>query len=196
MLRLPLARNAHPGTGRLRKKEAFTISDYLTVWEDDAPIYRPTVHYAYLPSDATIASLHEFCMRNYHLQPKTRIMNDEIISGKDELGVLLLGHDLNGWWVGSQLDIHKARRLVPGQNATTLQVAASILGALFWSIKNPYKGLCVPDDLPHREVLEVANPYLGPTPSIHSDRTPLKHWNDPFEHFGRPRPSEEKVVSG
>ncbi|MCS6849146.1 MAG: saccharopine dehydrogenase NADP-binding domain-containing protein [Anaerolineae bacterium] len=177
----------------VRHGEAFTISDYLTVWDDDVPIYRPTVHYAYLPSDAAIASLHEFRMRNYRLQPKVRIMNDEIVSGKDELGVLLLGHDLNGWWVGSQLDIHEARRLVPHQNATTLQVAAAILGALFWLIKNPYKGLCVPDDLPHKEVLEIANPYLGPTPSMHTDWTPLKHWHDPFEHFGRPRPHDEDV---
>ena len=177
----------------IRHGEAFTISDYLTVWEDGVPVYRPTVHYAYLPTDAAIASLHEFRMNHYRLQPRVRIMNDEIISGKDELGVLLLGHDLNGWWVGSQLDIHEARRLVPHQNATTLQVAAAVLGALVWLIKNPCKGLCVPDNLPHREILEVANPYLGPVPSVHTDWTPLKQWNDPFEHYGRPRPHDEDI---
>lgn len=177
----------------IRHGEAFTISDHLTVWKDGEPIYRPTVHYAYLPSDATIASLHEFRMNHYHLQPRVRIMNDDIISGKDELGVLLLGHDLNGWWVGSQLNIHEARQLVPHQNATTLQVAAAVLGALVWLIKNPRRGLCVPDDLPHDEVLEVAKPYLGPMPSLHADWTPLKHWNDPFEHFGRPRPHPDDV---
>src|ERR687890_251361 len=52
-------------------------------------------------------------------------MADDIVSGADELGVLLLGHDLNGWWTGSQLDIKEARALVPHQNATTLQVAAA-----------------------------------------------------------------------
>jgi homospermidine synthase len=30
------------------------------------------------------------------------------------------------WWIGSLLDIHEARQLVPHQNATTLQVAISI----------------------------------------------------------------------
>lgn len=177
----------------IRHGEAFTISDYLTVWKDGEPIYRPTVHYAYLPTDAAIASLHEFRMGNYEMPPKVRIMNDEIISGKDELGVLLMGHDLNAWWTGSQLDIHEARKLVPHQSATTLQVAASVLGAVTWMIRNPRKGLCVPDNLPHREVLEVAKPYLGPTPSMHTDWTPLKNWNDPFEHFGRPRPHENDV---
>lgn len=177
----------------VRHGEAFTISDHLTVWDAGAPIYRPTVHYAYLPADAALASLHELKMNAYVLQDRQRIMTDEIISGKDELGVLLLGHDLGGWWTGSQLDIHEARRLVPHQNATTLQVAASVLGAAAWMIRNPRQGLCVPDDLPYQDVLDVANPYLGPCPSIQTDWTPLKNRFDPFERFGKPRPSDEDV---
>ena len=74
------------------------------------------------------------------MQDCERIMTDEIISGKDELGVLLMGHDLNGWWTGSQLDIHEARQLVPHHNATTLQVAASVTGALAWMVRNPRRG--------------------------------------------------------
>jgi homospermidine synthase len=179
----------------VRHGEAFTISDHLTVWDAErgAPIYRPTVHYAYLPTDAAMASLHELKMRNYQMQECERIMTDEIISGKDELGVLLLGHDLNGWWVGSQLDIHETRRLDPHQNATTLQVAASVLGALAWMIRNPRKGLLVPDDLPHDEVLAVANPYLGPCPSLQTDWTPLKNRVDLYEKYGRPLPDAEDL---
>jgi homospermidine synthase len=178
----------------VRHGEAFTICDHLTAWEEGRPIYRPTVHYAYLPTDAAIASLHELKMRGYKLQPRQRIMNDEILSGMDELGVLLMGHDLNGWWTGSQLDIHEARRLTPHQNATTLQVAASVLGAVFWMIRNPRRGFNVPDDLPHDEVLKVANPYLGPCPSIQSDWTPLKNRFDPFERWkARGRPADEDV---
>lgn len=177
----------------IRHGEALTISDHLTVWDGEVPLCRPTVHYAYQPCDAAIASLWELKMNGYQLQPRQRIMNDEIIDGKDELGVLLLGHDLNGWWTGSQLDIHEARRLVPHQNATTLQVAASILGAVTWMIKQPRQGLCVPDDLPHHEVLAVANPYLGPCPSVPTDWTPLKNRFDPFEKFARPRPAAEDM---
>ncbi len=177
----------------VRHGEAFTISDYLTVWDGQQPAYRPTVHYAYHPADAAINSLHELKMRNFALQPNLRILADDIIEGKDELGVLLLGHDLNGWWVGSQLDIHETRQLVPGQNATTLQVAASVLGAVFWMIRNPQQGFNVPDNLPHRAVLEVANPYLGPSPSLQTDWTPLKHRWDPFTAWGRPAPSADDV---
>jgi homospermidine synthase len=170
----------------IRHGEAFTICDHLTVWEGQIPVYRPTVHYAYLPTDAALASAHELKMRNWVLQDQQRIMNDDIIEGRDELGVLLLGHDLNGWWVGSQLDIHEARRLVPGQNATTLQVAASILGALMWMLDNPDAGFNVPDDLPHEEILRVAAPYLGPCPSVQTDWTPLRHRYEPFAQFGKP----------
>jgi len=180
----------------VRHGEAFTISDHLTVWDEKTgkPIYRPTVHYAYLPTDAAMDSLHELKMSGYILQENQRIMNDEIISGMDELGVLLMGHDLNGWWVGSQLDIHETRQLTPHQNATTLQVAASALGAAVWMIKNPRRGLCVPDDLPDDEVLGVANPYLGPCPSVQTDWTPFKNRFDPFEKFSqRRRPSEEDL---
>lgn len=139
----------------VRHGEAFTISDHLTVWDETTgkPIYSPTVHYAYLPTDAAMDSLHELKMSGYELQVNQRIMNDEIISGMDELGVLLMGHDLNGWWVGSQLDIHETRQLTPHQNATTLQVAASALGAAIWMIKNPRRGLCVPDDLDRKSVV-------------------------------------------
>lgn len=177
----------------VRHGEAFTLSDYLTVWDEQKPIYRPTVHYAYQPCDAAIASLHELRGQNYDQQTTERIMTNEIIDGKDELGVLLLGHDLNGWWVGSQLNIHEARELVPGQNATTLQVAAAILGALSWMIRNPRRGLNIPDQLPHREILDAASPYLGPTTSMHTDWTPLKNHYDAFGLFSQPRPRDEDV---
>jgi homospermidine synthase len=171
----------------VRHGESFTISDHLTVWQHGRPVYRPTVHYAYLPTDAAMASLHECQMTGYRLQTAQRIMTDEITGGMDELGVLLLGHDLNGWWVGSQLDIHEARELVPHQNATTLQVAASVLGAIHWIVRHPNRGYCVPDQLDHREVLSVANPYLGPTPSIQTDWTPQQYAYDPFGRF-QPKP--------
>lgn len=172
----------------IRHGEAFTISDHLTVYHQDFAIYRPTVHYAYCPCDSAIASLHELQMRRYKLQPKQRILNDEITSGRDELGCLLMGHPYKSWWIGSLLDIHETRHLVPGQNATTLQVAASVLAALKWIIKNPDQGVCVPDDLPYDEILRDAKPYLGPFVSEAVNWDPLKNWFSPFEHYGRPKP--------
>ncbi len=125
----------------VRHGEAFTISDRLTVWEDGKAIYRPTVHYAYCPCDVAIASLNELRGYNYRLQTKQRIMNDEITSGADILGALLMGHAYNSWWIGSDLSIEESRRLVPHQNATTMQVAISVVAAVMWMIENPAKGV-------------------------------------------------------
>lgn len=157
----------------VRHGEAFTISDFLTVLgEDGSPIYRPTVHYAYWPCAAALASLHALRARHYQLQKKSRIMNDDIVSGVDELGCLLMGHDYKSWWAGTILDIEEARRLVPHQNATTLQVAAAVLGAVLWMMRNPRRGVLIPDQLPQEEIMAVAEPYLGQTPSIPIDWMP------------------------
>ncbi|MCX6799172.1 MAG: saccharopine dehydrogenase NADP-binding domain-containing protein [Candidatus Diapherotrites archaeon] len=160
----------------IRHGEAFGISDRWTVWKDGKPFYRPTVHYAYMPSDETIISLHELRCKNYEMQPNLRILNDkEILSGADILGALLMGHEYNSWWTGSILSIEEARKLVPGQNATTIQVAIGVVAAAMWMIENPKKGFCLPDDLPHDFVLKIAKPYLGEFVSKPYDWTPLNN---------------------
>lgn len=160
----------------IRHAEAFSISDRLTVWDGTRAVYRPTVHYAYMPCDETVSSLHELRCRNYELQPKCRIMSDEISKGEDMLGALIMGHKYNSWWTGSVLSIAESRRLVPHQNATTTQVAIGVVSGVMWMIENPNKGICLPDDLPHDYVLGIAKPYLGRLVSEPSDWTPLKNY--------------------
>jgi homospermidine synthase len=170
----------------VRHGEAFTLSDHLTVWEDGQAVYRPTVHYAYCPCDNAITSLHELRGRDYDLQPRLRIMADEITSGADILGALIMGHRFNSWWTGSHLTIEQSRELVPHQNATTLQVAVSVVAAAKWIIRNPDRGVLAPDDLPHDFILEIARPYLGCNLSVPSDWTPLKGRTSQFQSFNRP----------
>lgn len=165
----------------IRHAEAFSISDRLTVWKNGKPIYRPTVHYAYLPCDETFSSLHELRCRNYELQPRQRIMSDEITSGADILGALIMGHKYNSWWTGSVLGIKESRRLLPHQNATTMQVAIGVVSAIMWMIEHPNKGLCLPDDLPHDYILSIAKPYLGKFVSEASDWTPFKNYQVCFK---------------
>lgn len=159
----------------IRHGEAFGLSDRLTVWKGKKAIYRPTVHYAYMPCHETLSSLSELRGLNYELPSKLRIMGDEITSGADILGALLMGHPYKSWWTGSDLDIKEARRVAPGQNATTLQVAAGIMGAILWMLENPKKGINLPDDLPHDFILNFAKPYLGNFISTPSDWTPVKN---------------------
>jgi len=170
----------------VRHGESFTISDKLTVWKDGKAVYRPTMHYAYCPCDNAIISLHELRGRNYELQPKLRIMNDEITSGADILGALIMGHAYNSWWVGSDLSIEESRRLVPHQNATTMQVAISVVAATMWMIENPEQGVLVPDELPHDYILDISKPYLGRWISKSSDWTPLKDMPNAFKGYNKP----------
>jgi homospermidine synthase len=158
----------------IRHGEAYTMCEHLSVYDDKGnAIYRPTVHYAYCPTDAAIASVHELRWHNWEMQPKQRIMNNEIHSGRDELGVLLMGHDYKSWWTGSQLSIDEARAILPGQSATTLQVASSVMSAIVWMFDEPERGVCVPDDLPWETLLATARPYLGTMFSGPIDWDPL-----------------------
>lgn len=171
----------------VRHGEALSITEKLTVWEGDKAIYRPTVHYAYCPCDTAIASLHELRGTDYRLQSRIRIMTDEIISGADILGALVMGHPYNSWWCGSDLSIEESRKLVPHQNATTMQVAISVVSACVWMIANPQLGVKMPDDLPHEFVLEMSKPYLGKFISTPSDWTPLKHYTNFFRGYNKPQ---------
>ncbi len=170
----------------VRHGEAFTISDKLTVWKNGQAAYRPTMHYAYCPCDEAIASLNEMRGYNYKLNENQRIMNDEITDGADILGALIMGHAYNSWWVGSDLDIHESRRLVPHQNATTMQVAISVVAAAMWMIQHPLEGVRVPDDLPHDFILKVSKPYLGRWISKPSDWTPLQGRDQTFVKYNKP----------
>jgi homospermidine synthase len=98
-----------------------------------------------------------------------------------------MGHPYGAWWTGSDLSIEESRRLVPHQNATTVQVAISVVAAAMWMIENPDRGVCVPDDLPHEYVLKVAKPYLGKWISKPSDWTPLLHYTNTFPGHNNPQ---------
>lgn len=153
--------------------ESISIADYLTHRENGEIVYRPTVHYAYHPCDDAVLSLFEFAGREWIEQTHKRILMDEIVSGIDELGVLLAGHGKGAYWYGSQLSIDQARALVPHNNATSLQVTASVLSGLVWAIENPRAGIREPEEIDFRRNLEIAMPYLGPVVGAYSDWTPL-----------------------
>ena len=123
--------------------------------------YRPTCHYAYHPCDDAVLSLHELAGKNWELQSRRRLMMDEITTGIDELGVLLMGQQGGVYWYGSQLTIDEARRVAPHNNATSLQVTAAVLAGMVWAIEHPRAGIVEPDEIDFARILEIARPYLG-----------------------------------
>jgi homospermidine synthase len=153
--------------------ESISIADYFTLKEGDSVRFRPTTHYAYHPCDDAVLSLHELAGKNWHPQATSRLLMDEIVSGIDELGVLLMGHSLGAYWYGSQLSIEEARHLCPHNNATSLQVTVAVLAGVIYAMENPSLGVVEPDELDFARILDICNPYLGKVVGQYSDWTPL-----------------------
>ena len=153
--------------------ESISISDYLTLRENGRVLYRPTVHYAYHPCDDAVLSVHELAGRQWQMQPSQRLMMHEIVSGTDELGMLIAGHAKGAYWYGSRLSIDEARRLCPYNNATSLQVCIAVLAGMVWCIEHPEEGVVEPEEIDFRRILEICTPYLGSVVGVYSDWTPL-----------------------
>ena len=160
--------------------EAISTADYFTVLENDSVAFRPTVMYAYHPSDDAVLSLRSYAGNNWRWPRKKKIIVDEITRGSDELGALLLGHRRRAYWFGSDLSIAQARELTDGQNATGLQVTAGAFAALVWVLENPHRGILEPEDLDYRRILQLAEPYLGTVHGKYTSWTPLRDRKDPL----------------
>lgn len=162
--------------------ESISIADYLTVGDKENPNYRPTVHYAYSPSKDTLASLEEFKLQNGVFQDKKRVVVDEIVSGIDELGILLMGHAKGAYWYGSRLSTEEAKNIAPHNSATTMQVVAGVVSGMIFAMKNPKCGIIEPEDLPHEEIMNFSKPYLGEMVGEYSNWTPLASQGDVVEN--------------
>jgi homospermidine synthase len=153
--------------------ESISIADYLTVRDGNEVGSRPTCHYAYHPCDDAVLSLHEFAGKNFQLQRRKRLMMEEITKGIDELGVLLMGPPKGVYWYGSRLSIDEARRVVPHNNATSLQVTAAVLAGMVWAIEHPVRGIVEPEEMDYERTLDITRPYLGDVVGTYGDWTPL-----------------------
>ncbi|MBQ1203841.1 MAG: homospermidine synthase, partial [Loktanella sp.] len=160
--------------------EAISIADYYTVGNQAAPTFRPTCHYAYHPCDDAVLSLHEMFGAGRQQQQHEILAPEEIVTGIDELGVLLYGHAKNALWFGSRLSNDEAQTLAPNQNATGLQVTSAVLAGMVWALENPMAGIVETDEMDHMRCLEVQRPYLGPVEAHYTDWTPLQ---DRWDHF-------------
>ena len=154
--------------------ESTSIAELLTLRNADGVVYRPTSYYAYRPSDAAVLSLLEFAERGGRPQSRERVMREEIVSGVDELGVLLMGQSGGAYWYGSQLGIDEARRLCPHNNATTLQVNAPFVAAISWALRHPQAGIVEAETMDHGFMLDFCRPYLGTLAKVRTAWTPLQ----------------------
>jgi len=156
----------------IRHEESYTICRALTLKDSTNKItYKPSVYYIYKPNDSAVASTMEARANNNQVQPTGRLMTDDIVEGRDEVGVTLFFADGDIYWIGSLLDIKEARLLFDNQydniiNATVLQVVAGYIGGIFHLIESieqkKYQGLTFPEDLPVGQFIKRTRPMLGP----------------------------------
>lgn len=164
---------------------------------------RPTVHYAYHPCDDAVMSIHELAGKNWNPQTRQRIMMDDVVSGVDELGVLLGGHE-KGAHDSCALSIHlccQARTgmdrswvstrqecwshpttpqaykslLLPLQELYGLCETQGLLLSLWLALTHTVfsRGIVEPEQMDHKEVLDIINPYMRPVVGAYTDWNPL-----------------------
>lgn len=161
--------------------ESISIADYLSIRDGDETVYRPTCHYAYHPCDDAVLSIHEYAGKGYELQKHHRMVKEEVVSGMDELGVLLCGNDKGVYWYGSRLTIDQARNMAPFNGATSLQTTAGVLGGMVWAIENPDRGVVEPDEMDYQRIFDVAQQYLGEVVGVWDEWSPVANRNRFFE---------------
>lgn len=144
----------------LTHNESISIAESLSIRHNG---YSPTVFYCYNPAPYTTQAIHEWSHSGYpeiKKEQKHVFSSDEIWIGSDTLGVLLMT-DNYSFWYGSRLENIVAENHFPYNNATTLQVTATILSGIEWMLRNPKEGVCEAHTIPSKELLSGIRPFLG-----------------------------------
>lgn len=171
-------------------EETITIAKSLEIKEKNKVIYRPTVIFLYSPCDYSIeymkkAKVEEYIkqkdilhdsktntdpiIRGYKYPNRTQIIYKENInSGTEYVGVLLLGSKFDPVWVGNRIKKHflyKNKKDSYWQTPTITPVSMSALAACCWMIKNKDKGgIYFPDDIDdYNEIISFAEKYISKT---------------------------------
>lgn len=155
-----------------------TTTRFLTLFDNDKIIYRPSAYYVYSPCSAAQKSMELVRQNQYKMLPvQVALRGTDIESGEDAVGSLLIFESdpvermLHNkitppvsLWSGTILSIQQTRALgLKYSGPTTVQVAISILSAIKWMLKNPTRGICFPEDLDHKEILNdsIKDGWLG-----------------------------------
>lgn len=166
-------------------EETITIAKSLEIKDGEEVVYRPTVMFIYSPCDfavkylncarvhSTIAEVQNVdnnqVIRGFKYPKKAEIIyKEQIKSGTEYVGVLLLGSKFNPVWVGNRIKknfLYKKRKSSFWQTPTITPVAMSALSAVCWMIENKDKGgIYFPDDIKeYKKIIRFAEKYISKT---------------------------------
>jgi homospermidine synthase len=153
--------------------EAHSIAQMLTVREHGFLTYCPTVYYAYRPCEKAMQMIDRLRRKVERAREVERAVMQHPVTGQDELGALLI-HNAGAYWYGSTLTVEQAKSLAPCNNATSMQVVATIVASIKWMLLHPYEGVIEPEDVDHDFVLNEALPYLGHVCGVESGWRPAE----------------------
>jgi len=174
-------------------EETISIARNLEVSIEDNVIYRPTVLFVYKPpalaeeymfrsrvnsypgsdSDKPQDGLDfdgRVIMRGHKFPEDWEIVYDQIVSGAEYVGALLMGEGFDPVWTGNRLEINSLKKKANKkrlywQTPTITPVAASALAAVCFMIKNKNKGgIYFPDNIKeYKYILKIAEKYISKT---------------------------------
>jgi homospermidine synthase len=151
--------------------EAHSIAEMLTVREHGCLTYCPTVYYAYRPCVKAMEMIDRLRTEVERAVVAEKTVMQDPVAGQDELGALLI-HGTGAYWYGSTLTVGQARSLAPYNNATSMQVVATIVASIKWMLLHPDQGVIEPEDVDHDFVLNESLAYLGHVGGVESGWRP------------------------
>ena len=148
--------------------ESNTIGQKLTIKNKNGDIkYKPSVYYVYHACNDAMLSVDELKQNTENYQNNYRCLTNEIIDGRDILGLTYFLEDKSVYWIGSLLSIQEARDLFDNQinefiNATNVQVLSGYISGILYimDLGNQKLGKLTPDDIPEY-IIRYQLPFLG-----------------------------------
>jgi len=148
----------------------------------DVVAYSPTVCYAYRPCGQALAMIDRLGSKAAHVRDVGKVVMQHPVTGQDELGALLI-HHTGAYWYGSTLTVEQARALAPCNNATSMQVVATMVASIQWMLLHPCEGVIEPEDVDHNFILDASLPYLGHVGGVESGWRPADTERPRFRDF-------------
>jgi homospermidine synthase len=137
--------------------EIITMSEFFTYKGDS-----PTIMYIYRPCDEALRGLQYFKDNDYKILPDfLTVRNKDVISGWDSICCLLKFKNGDQFIGGTICGKKDAKRMGFKSNATTIQVAGFMIGAICWSLENPKEGLNNAETVPNAYIFEKGEKYMG-----------------------------------
>ena len=136
-------------------EEIYTIAHFLSIYQDEHLIYKPSVYFVYLPCPVAEKCLFEGFPTDFEGMGAHLVAPEDIAKGGEAVGIVIAGNNFTTRYFGNKLEAP-----IEGETPTILQVSASAFAAFRYMLEYPDKGFLFAEELDDEKILEYAKPYL------------------------------------